>query len=281
MPIIALSKDQPFSLDNTLSCGQVFRWEKRGSWWYGMVGNHLIKITQNGSRLIYHGADKEFISYYFQLDLDLPAVLDSIDKDPFIHSAIEKQYGLRIVAQPAWECTISYISATFTNIPLVRKRIALLSQSYGSEIRSGQKISFIFPNPSVLASACETGLNECKLGYRARYICSTARFMQDNPSWEDFIRRLDYSDARKEVMKLQGVGPKAADCILLFAFLKYEAFPIDVWIQRIMRHYLPPPAEGCTCTPREYDRIARFAREYFGAYSGYAQEYLYAARKEI
>ncbi len=281
MPTIVLSKDQPFSLDHTLSCGQVFRWEQRGSWWYGLVRDHLIKITQTRSKLTYYGADEEFISGYFQLDLDLPAVLDSIDKDPFIHSAIEKQYGLRLVAQPAWECTISYISATFTNIPLVKRRIALLSQAYGTEIRSGQMKSYTFPDPATLASACETGLNECKLGYRTRYVCGTARFMQENPSWEGYVKRLDYPDARKEVMKLQGVGPKAADCILLFAFLKYDAFPIDVWIQRIMRHYLPPPAEGCPCTPREYDRISRFAREYFGPFAGYAQEYLYAARRVI
>ena len=281
MPTITLTKDQPFSLDQTLTCGQVFRWEHRGRWWYGVVRDHLIRITQNGSKLIYHGANEEFIAQYFQLDLDLPAVLDSIDRDPFIHSIIEKEYGLRIVAQPPWECIISYISATYTNIPLVKRRIALLSQSYGNEIKFGRQKYYTFPTPITLASASEKNLNDCKLGYRAGYVGDTARFLQKNPAWEENIRRLLYPDARKEVMKMRGVGPKAADCILLFAFQKYDAFPIDVWIQRIMHHYLPPPAEGCPCTPSEYNRIAGFAREYFGPYAGYAQEYLYAARMMI
>ncbi len=281
MPTITLTKDQPFNLDHTLSCGQVFRWEHRDRWWYGLIKDNLIRITQNGSELTYHGADEEFIAHYFQLDLDLPAVIDSIDRDPFIHSAIEKTYGLRIVAQPPWECTISYISATYTNIPLVKRRIALLSQSYGDEISFERRKCYTFPTPATLASACDTDLIDCKLGYRAGYVCDTARFMLKHPAWEENIRGLLYPDARKEVMKLRGVGPKAADCILLFAFQKYDAFPIDVWIQRIMSHYLPPPAEGCPCTPGEYNRIAGFAREYFGPYAGYAQEYLYAARKVI
>ncbi len=281
MQTIILTNDQPFSLDHTLSCGQVFRWEQRNKWWYGVVEGHAIRITQNGSKLTYHGADEEYIAHYFQLDLDLPAVLDSIDRDSFIHSAIEKVYGLRIVAQPPWECIISYICATYTSIPLVKRRIALLSRSFGKEIRFGRRKSFTFPSPSILSSVCNTESIDCKLGYRAGYVCETAQFIQQHPKWIESIRGLSYPDARKEMMRLRGVGPKAADCILLFAFQKYDSFPIDTWIQRIMHHYLPPPSGRCPFTCGEYNRIARFAKNYFGPYAGYAQEYLYAARKII
>ena len=123
-------------------------------------------------------------------------------------------------------------------------------------------------------------LTDCKLVYRTPYVLDTACEITDMKQWEDTITALPFEDARHELMKLKGVGPKAADCILLFAFQKYEAFPVDVWIRRIMQqNYLPDLSTGSPLTGRKYDTIRRFAREHFGKYCGYAQEYLYAARE--
>lgn len=281
MPRITLAPDQPFSLDQTLACGQVFRWvQEADGWWYGIVSNRVIKIRQDGTTLTFEGADTKFIRNYFSLDLDLKKVIKQIDRDPFIHAAIRRCAGLRLVRQPPWECLISYICSTNSNIPTIRRRIASIAEQFGNAIEFEGKTCFSFPGPASISCEGHDGLTVCKLGYRQPYVHRTSCSIEDEKQWEEMIRSLPYEDARKELMKLHGVGPKAADCILLFAFEKYEAFPVDVWIRRIMQqNYLTTLDLEAGLTNRDYDTIRRFAREHFGEYCGYAQEYLFAARE--
>jgi len=282
MPEIILTQDQQFSLHQTLNCGQVFRWERSGDgWWIGVVGKRVIRIRQEDKRLIFKGAPTSFIKNYFSLDLDLQTVVKSIDRDPFIHNAIARCKGLRLIRQPKWECLISYICSTNSNIPMIRRRIATIAQLFGKEIDFEDRTYFSFPEPSDISCSGGHVITECKLGYRAPYVLDTACKIADLKSWEDSITSLPYEDARRQLMKLSGVGPKAADCILLFAFQKYEAFPVDVWIRRIMhQNYLKNLTVSTALTAGEYDEIRRFAKKHFGEYCGYAQEYLYAAREE-
>jgi N-glycosylase/DNA lyase len=281
MPHLTLRADLPFSLDATLGCGQVFRWERRDDgWWTGVVGKRAIRCRQDGDRLEYAGAPGSFVRHYFSLDSDLPSILASIDRDPVIHGAIARSRGLRLVRQPPWECTVSYICSTNSNIPTIRRRIASIAARFGKEIASGDGAVHAFPGPAEIACAGDGSLGVCRLGYREPYVFTTACMVTDPAVWEETIRRLPYDEARRELMRLHGVGPKAADCILLFAFQKYEAFPVDVWIRRIVQqHYLPALSLNGPMTNREYDAIRCFAREHFGEYCGYAQEYLYAARE--
>jgi N-glycosylase/DNA lyase len=281
MPFLTLHPDQPFNLDTTLACGQVFRWDRTSDgWWYGVVGNRVIKIRQDADRLTYTGVSASFIRRYFSLDMDLAAVLASIDNDPFIHACIRKHRGLRLVRQPPWECTVSYICSTNSNIPTIRRRIASIAGRCGSVVEFEGKMYHAFPGPSTISCVGHDGLTDCRLGYRQPYVSGTSGLVTDEKAWERRIRKLPYEEARRELMKLHGVGPKAADCILLFAFQKYEAFPVDVWIRRIMQeHYLPELSLDNPLTNREYDMIRRYAREHFGEYCGWAQEYLYAGRE--
>ncbi|MDD1686617.1 DNA glycosylase [Methanoregula sp.] len=280
MPVITLPLSQPFSLDQTLGCGQVFRWDRApDGTWMGIVDSHIIRIRQEGQKLRFSGAPTDFIRHYFSLDVDLAPILASIDNDPVIHTAIAQCQGLRLVRQPPWECTISYICSTNSNIPTIRRRIASLAEQFGQPVESAGGTFYTFPEPSCITCKGHDGLTVCRLGYRQPYVYGTSCTVTDVECWEDTIRRLPHEDARKELMKLHGIGPKAADCILLFAFQKYEAFPVDVWIRRIMQeHYLPELATGAPLTTREYDTIRTFAREHFGGYCGWAQEYLYAGR---
>jgi N-glycosylase/DNA lyase len=282
MATLSLKKDQPFNLDVTLACGQVFRWDRNADgWWYGVVGNRVIKICQDGTKLTFEGAPGSFIRHYFSLDLDLDTILSSIDCDPFIHQSIRNNRGLRLVRQPPWECTISYICSTNSNIPTIRRRIAAIAGRYGTPVEFEGRTYYTFPNPVLISCEGQEGLTECKLGYRQPYVFGTSCSVTDEKAWEEIVRQLPYEGARKELMKLHGIGPKAADCILLFAFQKYEAFPVDVWIRRIMQeHYLPEMKTGSALTTREYDMIRKYARDHFGAYCGYAQEYLFAGRSE-
>jgi N-glycosylase/DNA lyase len=282
MPRIDLQPHEPFSLDHTLGCGQVFRWNRSDDgWWYGVVGDRLIRCRQEGSVFRWHGAGERFIRHYFALDLDLAAILASIDTDPAIHAAIVQCSGLRIVRQPAWECLCSYICATNSNIPLIRRRIAAIAEQFGRRLTSEGREYYAFPGPAAIS--CTTAghaLAACRLGYRTAYIFETACRIARTPRWEKTLASLPYEEARRELMNLSGIGPKAADCILLFAFQKYEAFPVDVWIRRIMReHFIRTPDTSPALTTREYDTIRRFARQQFGEYCGFAQEYLYAARE--
>lgn len=282
MPVITIPAGQPFSLDQTLGCGQVFRWDRApDGTWLGVVGPNVIRIRQEGRRLIFSGAPADVIRSYFSLDVDLVPILSSIDTDPVIHAAIERCRGLRLVRQPPWECTASYICSTNSNIPTIRRRIASIAEQFGKPVKSEGQTLYTFPEPSCIAGKGDEGLTVCRLGYRQPYVYGTSCSVTDVECWEETIRSLAYEEARKEMMKLHGVGPKAADCILLFAFQKYEAFPVDVWIRRILqKHYLPELATGAPLTNREYDRIRNFAREHFGDYCGWAQEYLYAGRLE-
>jgi N-glycosylase/DNA lyase len=279
MPEIVLTPGQEFSLDQTLGCGQVFRWDRGpDGWWRGVVESHAIRIRQDGDTLAFSGAPAKFVRHYFALDLDLEGVLSSFDRDPFIREAIERCKGLRIVRQPQWECLISYICATNSNIPTIRRRIAAIAGSFGTRLPGRDGPVFAFPSAQELAGNCEDDLTVCRLGYRQPYIFRTACMVHEDPGWETRVASLPYEEARKELMRFPGIGPKAADCILLFGFGKYEAFPVDVWIRRIMQHYTGAPDGKGGISGKEYNRIRAFAKDYFGDYCGYAQEYLYAAR---
>ncbi len=283
MPSLHLHRNQPFSLDATLSCGQVFRWERApDGWWYGVVGSRAMKIRQEGRKLCFAGVSAEFIRSYFSLDTDLAAILDSIDADPFIHACIAQNRGLRLVRQPPWECTVSYICATNSNIPTIRRRIAAIAKTFGTPTEFEGCTWYGFPDPVAICSGGGSLIGTCRLGYREPYVLCTSGLVTDEDGWEEKIRSLPYADARRELTRLSGIGTKAADCILLFAFQKYEAFPVDVWIRRIIgEHYLPDLDCTHPLTPREYEHIRQFAKGHFGEYCGYAQEYLYAARETV
>jgi len=276
MPSITLRPDQPFNLDLTLSCGQVFRWENNGGTWRGVVGGLPIRIRQKGRLLSFHGTDPGFIRTYFQLEEDLPGILDSIDRDPLIHAAVTRCRGLRIVRQPAWECLASYIIATYANIPGIKRRISLLCRYYGDTVASPAGEVFAFPTPGAIANQEPCRIDECRLGYQSPYLKETARMLACDPEWEDRVQELPYEKARKELLRLKGVGKKVADCVLLFAFGKTEAFPVDVWIQRILQTRYPGGD-----TLRTYDQCSRFGRSHFGSNAGYAQEYLFCDRAAI
>lgn len=285
---LKLDETRPFNLDHTLSCGQVFRWEKIDRWWEGVVEGNVIRITQERDRLLFrtnHSAEDcaEFLKNYLRLDDDLPMILSSIDKDSWVNSAIQKFHGLRLIRQNPWECLISYICATNTNIPAIKNRILELSKRFGDEVTFEDKVFYTFPEPQELAEADLDELKSCGLGYRAKYVLKTAKKIKASPDLLKAFKSLEYEELRRGLLSLAGVGPKVADCITLFAFDKLEAFPIDVWVRRVMyQRYLkkeipqyPKTGRAKPLTGSEYDELRSFAWRYFGKYAGYAQQYLF------
>ncbi len=274
----------PFDLDFSLCCGQVFRWKKIGGWWYGVVGDKMFKIRQCSVELEFVGVDENFVRHYFGLDDDLEQIKRCISKDDYIKQALCRFEGLRIVRQIPWECLISFICATYKSIAAIELMLHKLSAKFG-EKRVFDGLEFnTFPPTQKLASASESELQECGLGYRAKYVQATAKkILEENIDLEN-LKNLPYLEARKALIEFPGVGLKVADCVLIFSLEKMEAFPVDVWVKRIvLNHYanqLPEPfvkklSSHNSLTNGEYEKVNAFGRSYFGHFAGYAQEYLF------
>jgi N-glycosylase/DNA lyase len=274
----------PFDLDFSLCCGQVFRWKKEGDWWYGVVGNQVLKIRQYDYELQFEGADETFVRRYFRLDADLEEIKRCIAKDSHIKVALKQFAGLRLVKQDPWTCLIGFECSIQKNIPAIEQMLERLSAKFGEKIVFSGKEFYLFPSVERLASASINGLRECGLGFRAKYVLATAQKIRDEGIDLYSLKALPYLEGRKALLQFYGVGLKVADCVLLFSLDKTEAFPVDVWVKRvILNHYSDKfPANFVkelqsrpTLTVGEYQKIGDFARGYFGVYAGYAQEYLY------
>ena len=279
-----MKPDAPFNLDVTLCCGQVFRWDKRGDWWYGVVGDKVFKTRQINAEIEFANADEKFVEHYFSLDDDLRKISDRIGKDEHVRKALREFWGLRIIRQEPWECLISYICATYKSIAAIKLMLFKLSKKFGEKITFDGCDFYSFPTPEKLANATERGLMECGLGFRAKYVLETSKKIYRDDFDLERLRRMPYQQAKKELLSFSGVGLKVADCILLFSIGKLEAFPVDVWVKRtILNHYaehfpsalIKKISSQESLSNSEYEKMNEFGRNYFGEYAGYAQEYLY------
>jgi N-glycosylase/DNA lyase len=278
----------PFSLEHTLDCGQLFRWKKLEDWWYGVVSNKVIKIKQNKDRLIFQifpeTENIKFVEHYLRLDDNLQSILFEINKDEHMKKATKQFSGLRLCRQEPWECLISYICATYKNIPAIKKMVASIARQFGEKITVDGYTFNTFPKPSTLAQASLKELRQCSLGFRTTRILETAKIVASKKLFLESLKNIDYSQAKKILLNLPGVGQKVADCVLLFSLEKLNAFPIDVWIKRAVTTIYSSHFDSSfikqilvkgSLTSKEYKIISYFGREYFGRYAGYAQEYLF------
>jgi N-glycosylase/DNA lyase len=279
-----LQLDVAFDLDFSLCCGQVFRWRKINGWWYGIVGENVVKIRQCGSQLEFENVHRDFVQNYFGLNDDLAKIKSCVGKDDYVRSALQRFEGLRIVRQLPWECLISFICATYKSIAAIELMLKKLSIKYGEKQVFDGLDFYTFPTIERLANARENGLQECGLGYRAKYVQKTAKKILDETINLEYLKALPYFEGRKALLEFSGVGLKVADCVLLFSLEKMEAFPVDVWVKRvILNHYsnqlsaetVKKMQSHDSLTNGEYQKIGDFARSYFGRYAGYAQEYLF------
>ena len=279
-----MSLDMPFNLDVTLCCGQVFRWDKKGNWWYGVVGDKVFKIRQCKAELEFEKVDEKFVEHYFGLDDDLRKIRDIIGKDEHARKALREFWGLRIIRQEPWECLISYICATYKSIAAIKQMLFKLSKKFGEKTTFDGCDFYTFPTPEKLANATESSLMECGLGFRAKYVLETSKKIYRGHFDLEGLRKMPYQQAKKELLSFSGVGLKVADCILLFSLGKLEAFPVDVWVKRtILNHYaehfhsvlIKRISSQESLSNSEYEKLNEFGRNYFGEYAGYAQEYLY------
>lgn len=264
-------KTSDFDLHHTLSCGQVFRWEKNGDWWTGVVKGEIVRAKQEKSDLIISSSlDKKFIFDYFRLDDDMELIYSHINKDTIIGSLIRKYRGLRLIRQDPWECLVSYICSSNNTIRNITNSIRRMCECFGDEIKNG---FYSFPTPEALSEVGLCDMKQCKLGFRAPAVLEIASRVANNEYDLYGIKDMSYLYGRRELVKIKGVGNKIADCVLLFAFEKLESFPVDTHIEKIMETFYGENFKGLKS--KRKDDIAEFARKYFGRFCGYAQEYLY------
>jgi N-glycosylase/DNA lyase len=294
---LELPSGQSLDLGHSFRCGQIFRWREVAGTWVGSLGQTALALTPEagGIRVASAGAPltAEMIGAFLGLRDDLARIGRRIATDAVIARAVAALPGMRILRQDPWECLITYISSAWNNIPKIDRSMGLVAGRWGARHSVPTPAGWIevacFPPAAALAQATEAELRECGLGYRAPLVLATARRVAEAGPDLHSLRALPYAEALRALLELPGVGRKVADCILLFSLEKSEAFPVDVWVRRVVHQYYARPARRFVpLTPetlaagladREYNGIQAFAWHRWGRWAGYAQQYLFYARR--
>src|SRR5439155_16895689 len=270
-----------FDLEKTLNSGQVFHWEKIDNGFLGTIGgvpacvqqdDHILKVRFGETRKPTREARAlpGIIAHYFALDHPLAEICASFPDDALMNAACDFCRGLRIIRQPKWECLATFICSSMKQVVHIRQISAALRARFGERREIGDHVVYTFPHAQRIARAFETELRECKLGYRAKNLRATAQRAGSGEFDLEKWSRLSDADLRKNLCELPGVGAKIANCVMLFAYERLRAFPIDVWIERVLRQHYLPRRKKMTA-----QQLWEFSESYFGEHGGYAQQYLF------
>jgi N-glycosylase/DNA lyase len=268
-----------FDLPMTLDSGQVFHWEKLGQGFAGTIGDCAVYVEQNGSALKVRGGGEparlprrplpKIVARYLALDHPLAEICASFPDDPAMNAARLFCRGLRIIRQPKWECLATFICSSMKQVAHIRQISLALRRRFGNRRKVSDHVVYTFPRAQRIARATENDLRECALGYRAKNLLTSARLVSSGECDLESWSVLSDPDLREKLCSLPGVGAKIANCVMLFAYERLRAFPIDVWIERILKQQYFPRKKITE------PRLREFSETYFGEHSGYAQQYLF------
>lgn len=273
---------ESFELADIFECGQCFRWNKEEDGSYtGVVKNSAINVLKKENEIIFKGnfdgISKDFenmIIDYFDLNNNYEAIKEKLSNvDEYLKVATKFGSGIRILNQDLWECIISFIISANNNIPRIKKIIERISEKYGEKINFNGKIYYSFPSPEELSKATVQDLRNLGTGFRDIRIFNTTKMVLEKEVDLEKIKQMQSSEEmREELLKLDGVGPKVADCILLFALKRYDVFPIDVWVRRVMNELYIHNEDEEKVNKKE---LKKLAEQKFLGMSGVAQQYLF------
>lgn len=296
-----LENQNSFELKDIFECGQCFRWnEQEDGSYIGVIKNGVIQVKKekkickekNGAKEINKtkeiitftgkcdGNLQEIVEKYFDLNRDYEKIKSQLENiDEYLKTSIEYGKGIRILNQDLWETIISFIISANNNIPRIKGIIERISQKYGNKIEWNGKKYYTFPTPEQLKDVTVQEFRNLGLGFRdIRLYETTQMILNKEVDLEKLRKNPNTQEVRNELLKLSGVGPKVADCILLFSDLKrFDVFPIDVWVRRVMNDlYIKESDESKVSKAK----IEKLAEEKFGDLKGLAQQYLFYWRRE-
>ena len=278
-----------FDLAMTLDSGQVFHWEESGGGFVGAIADIAVYVEQRRNVLKVRGREmpakssrrqplSTMVAHYFGLDHPLAEICASFPNDPIMIAARNFCRGLRIIRQPKWECLATFICSSMKQVAHIRQISKALREEFGIARKAfperGRTIDnyvvHTFPSAARLAKSSERELRKCALGYRAKNLLATARLVSSGTADLEAWSSLSDANLRANLCNLPGVGAKVANCVMLFAYERLRAFPIDVWIERVLRQqYFPRNKRIAT------GQLRTFSENYFGEHGGYAQQYLF------
>lgn len=259
----------PVDLEAVLAGGQTFVWDRVDGGWEGVVDGRLVRAWSEDGEVLVEGLPKDEARAYFRADDDHEQIRARLAKDPVVAKRLRRWPGLRVLRTRPWPCLVSFILSQNSNIPRITRNLRDLSRELGPAVDGRHDV----PPPDALVDAGEARLRDLGVGYRAPYLVGTAERVADGEVDLETLREAPYHDARDALMELPGVGPKVAECVLLFGLDEPSAFPVDRWVARSLAELYPS-------APAAPDPARRFARDRFGPDAGYAQQFLFWDRRE-
>ena len=266
------------NVENSINSGQVFLWKKNGDYWVGVNGQDVLRIDKNGIIKSYQNLKTDF----FRKNDDLDEIIKSISKDKTVRKAVKKYVGLRILKQDSFQCLISFIVSSNSNIQKIKTNLENISRKFGTKIEFENQEFFLFPDPEKLGKASINEITSCGVGYRAKFIKEAADMIFSREIDFESLKKSNYFETKKSICSIPGVGNKVADCIMLFSLNKLEAFPLDRWMIRILEKYYSNEfyPETKTITEKQYNILHEKIVNHFGPYAGYAQQFLFKMERE-
>lgn len=263
-----------FNLKYTLECGQCFRWKEIDNYYIGVIKDRVIKIRQDGNTLYIKSNNLENLEVvvrdYFELDKNYKEIEERISKvDTYVKEAVKNTSGLRHLKQDFFETIISYIISANNNIPRISKSVNEISRRYGKEVEFEGEKYYLFPRPEELKNVSIDEYRECGVGFRDKYIYNTVKKINKKEIDLEQMQNMNTEELKKLLLTLMGVGPKVADCILLFSCSRQEVFPIDVWVERVMKKLY---FEENDVTKKQ---ILEYSDKNFGKDAGIIQQHLF------
>ena len=276
-----LENVQSFEPVHIFECGQCFRWNKQENNSYtGIVRNNVINVKKENERVIFTGNCNEDIKTicidYFDLNKNYENIKTELSKiDNYLANSIKYGNGIRILHQDLWETLISFIISANNNIPRIKTIIERISKTYGNKLIFQDKEYYTFPTPEELANVTVQDFRNLGLGFRDVRVYETVqKTLRKEIDLEQLEKEKDAETLRNKLLEIPGVGPKVADCIMLFSLKKYEVFPVDVWVRRVISELYFENVE------QKPQIIQKFAKEQYGNLAGLAQQYLFYWRRD-
>lgn len=278
---IILKDIENFQPKHIFECGQAFRWYREEDESYTTVAyGKALNVKKEGRDVVLYPTSLEEFNdiwiHYFDLERDYSLIKENLSVDPILKEAIEFGDGIRVLNQEPFEMVVSFIISANNQIPRIKKSIEKIAEVYGKKIETSLKARdyFSFPKPEDLEDADLDNFNDLtKVGFRGHRVLATSKIIANNELDLNSIFKMSRDEGKETLMSLPGVGPKVSDCILLFAFNKDQAFPVDVWVKRVMEHFYLKEDTHVKYIGEHGSRI-------FGDLAGFAQQYLFYYARE-